>query len=889
MVRVDPSESRAIPAAPNLPAVRSLAFILSAFVILLSASPQEARWVQMSQQVGQLREEERITQAISLAQQTVQVAQTTFGPDDRRVGLSLNVLGLLLSDQDDFADAEASLRRALAILQKASGPQSKDAGAPLLNLAHLYRDHGRWGQAEDAFRDALTIYIQAYGQTDPHVADVLRSGASLMIDEGKLVDAARVLRGAIAIYQNAGPAYRASLAVTLSLAAEDCEWAGDHKTAESLYKQSIDINQKVLSPTDPQLADNLVGLANVYKDEQRYPDAEPLYLHGIAILEHNVGPTDPDYVEAEANLAVFYYAWDRPDQAGPWFDKYIGHRMEQWRANAATMSERDRLGFHATLPGTFPLYFSFATRYHDRDPSLAAKVYDVLLQKRGFVAESAASMRSKIVASGDRDALAMLDKLAADKTQLASLSESSAAAPRPQVSQLTQEVNQLEQQLARRSSALSEANTLAAATWHDVQQALKPGEAAVEIAKFQFHTGRTFVANRIYIALVITPQSKYPNLIVLGDARDLEAAPLTGFRSAVAKTRGVIAEAEPNTPPSAAETANTSAAYDGFWKPLEAAFAGAHRIYIAPDGVLNQLPIGLLADSSGKLVLEKYQLRYLNSTRDLLRPQHPASANSAVLLGDPKFDLAQAGQPTTAAPAPASSTQAGQPSVNLTGGPLNPLPNTRLEVSAIDKLLRASGWQTTAYLDERATKSAITKIRSPRVLHIATHGFFLADQRPPDQSGRVVRLSSAVDDPMLRSGLFFAGANRVRSGAPLAPGADDGVLTAYEASQLNLQGTELVVLSACETGLGEQSNSEGVFGLRRALQEAGAGAIMMSMWSVPDQETQELMSLFYAKWLGGLDKPEALRQAQLEEREVVRKRYNKDLPFYWGAFVLVSR
>jgi tetratricopeptide (TPR) repeat protein len=650
MVRVDPSESRAIPAAPNLPAVRSLAFILSAFVILLSASPQEARWVQMSQQVGQLREEERITQAISLAQQTVQVAQTTFGPDDRRVGLSLNVLGLLLSDQDDFADAEASLRRALAILQKASGPQSKDAGAPLLNLAHLYRDHGRWGQAEDAFRDALTIYIQAYGQTDPHVADVLRSGASLMIDEGKLVDAARVLRGAIAIYQNAGPAYRASLAVTLSLAAEDCEWAGDHKTAESLYKQSIDINQKVLSPTDPQLADNLVGLANVYKDEQRYPDAEPLYLHGIAILEHNVGPTDPDYVEAEANLAVFYYAWDRPDQAGPWFDKYIGHRMEQWRANAATMSERDRLGFHATLPGTFPLYFSFATRYHDRDPSLAAKVYDVLLQKRGFVAESAASMRSKIVASGDRDALAMLDKLAADKTQLASLSESSAAAPRPQVSQLTQEVNQLEQQLARRSSALSEANTLAAATWHDVQQALKPGEAAVEIAKFQFHTGRTFVANRIYIALVITPQSKYPNLIVLGDARDLEAAPLTGFRSAVAKTRGVIAEAEPNTPPSAAETANTSAAYDGFWKPLEPAFAGAHRIYIAPDGVLNQLPIGLLADSSGKLVLEKYQLRYLNSTRDLLRPQHPASANSAVLLGDPKFDLAQAGQPTTAAP-----------------------------------------------------------------------------------------------------------------------------------------------------------------------------------------------------------------------------------------------
>ena len=142
---------------------------------------------------------------------------------------------------------------------------------------------------------------------------------------------------------------------------------------------------------------------------------------------------------------------------------------------------------------------------------------------------------------------------------------------------------------------------------------------------------------------------------------------------------------------------------------------------------------------------------------------------------------------------------------------------------------------------------------------------------------------------MLRSGLFFAGANRVRQGTPPEQGVDDGVLTAFEASQLNLEGTELVVLSACETGLGKELNSDGVFGLRRGLEEAGADAVLMSMWSVPDKETQELMALFYTKWLGGTDKAEALRQAQLEERETVRKRYGKDLPYYWGAFVLVGR
>ena len=142
---------------------------------------------------------------------------------------------------------------------------------------------------------------------------------------------------------------------------------------------------------------------------------------------------------------------------------------------------------------------------------------------------------------------------------------------------------------------------------------------------------------------------------------------------------------------------------------------------------------------------------------------------------------------------------------------------------------------------------------------------------------------------MLRCGLFFAGADRMLKGEPPMKGVESGVLTAYEASALNLQGTELVVLSACETGRGHVQNGEGVFGLRRALQEAGAEAVLMSLWSVPDRETQELMTLFYQNWLGGMEKPEALRRAQMTERDQVKKRYGKDLPYYWGAFILVGR
>lgn len=140
---------------------------------------------------------------------------------------------------------------------------------------------------------------------------------------------------------------------------------------------------------------------------------------------------------------------------------------------------------------------------------------------------------------------------------------------------------------------------------------------------------------------------------------------------------------------------------------------------------------------------------------------------------------------------------------------------------------------------------------------------------------------------MLRSGLFFAGASRTLCGHAPVGGLDDGVLTAYEASTLDLQGSELVVLSACETGRGQSRPGEGVFGLRRAFQEAGARCVLISMWQVPDQETSVLMAGFYKHWLSTGDKHQALQLAQQELRSTL-KTQGRDVPFYWGAFVLVG-
>jgi len=316
--------------------------------------------------------------------------------------------------------------------------------------------------------------------------------------------------------------------------------------------------------------------------------------------------------------------------------------------------------------------------------------------------------------------------------------------------------------------------------------------------------------------------------------------------------------------------------------------------------VLNQVSLGVVPAADGRLLLENYDLRIVSSTKDLLRQPGKPSSNTAVLVGNPDFGLDETRyrtalksvQRTEVAALRTTPGAAIQRSAELRGGSLNPLPGTQVEVEAVSSVLTKQRWNVEVFTQQNALEETVKRVRNPRVLHVATHGFFEADQERKSQeraAGAERERPTSLEDPMLRSGLYFAGADRARAGKTAAEDLDDGVLTAYEATQLNLQGTELVVLSACETGLGETSAGEGVFGLRRALQVAGAEAVLMSMWAVPDKETQELMTLFYQQWLGGEDKHQALRESQLEMRERVKKRYGEDRPRLWGAFVLVGR
>jgi CHAT domain-containing protein len=891
---------------------------ISALLGMAQAQAQEARWQQLTQQIYRLRAQDNNDAALPLAEQAAHVA------------ISLDTAGNIEADLGNFGGAEAAYRQALAIDLKALGADNIDTAHIMAHLGELYGSHGQYGPADQLFHAALGVYLKTYGQTDARVADLVFNASDVILEEAhhasslqeaqsKYNAATNGFTSAASVYLKAQGEWSVGLAHCYDRLAAIAEDGSGHAVAEKLHKRALEILEKAYGSDSLELTDSLEGLARVYKDEQQLSAAEPLYLQVLKIDQAHLKPDDPELQDGEADLAGLYFFGGKPAQAVPYFQAYLGNLMNQFRLNAATMSERERLIYFAAFHNAYPLFFSFVLKYHEQMPELTGQMYDAVLEEKGLIAESAAAMRAAILASGDPQAVQMLDKLASDRTQLSALVESNAgdaANRQAQINQLGAEANALEQTLMTRSAAMSRQKAQNAATWRDVQKALKPGEAAVEVVRFQFETGAAVTGELIYVALVVTPAGREPELVVLGDSRTLEAAPMLAYRDDVGQTRGF---SQADAPAAAAEqgnVANTSAAYAAFWKPLEPALGGASRVYVAPDGVLNTIPIGLMADSDGKLLMEKTQLRILNSTKDLLTAVRVSQSRSAIVVGNPKFDLTVAQQKTAiaelragttgtgaqhAAPAVEQNPAAAQKISNadaaqlasrggdLRGGDLPSLPGTQIEVDAVIKLLKTAGWHTTEYTGELAVKDAVTLAHAPRVVHIATHGFFLTDEQLTETAQARGEKANVNEDPMLRAGLFFAGADRVRQGASPEAGVDDGVLTAFEASQLNLQGTELVVLSACETGLGKQLNSDGVFGLRRGLQEAGADAVMMSMWSVPDKETQELMLLFYQKWLAGMEKPEALRQAQLEERETVKKRYGKDLPFYWGAFVLIGK
>ena len=640
----------------------------------------------------------------------------------------------------------------------------------------------------------------------------------------------------------------------------------------SFFSRAETVSERTLGLRHPDTANLLIHVANVYHSEGQYAKALELNRRALEAAEAAAGRYQRVTQDALANVARTYAAQGDFEQAVEYQKRYDAVLEKNLELNLAIGSEREKLAYLSSTSGPTDRTVSLHAREVPYDPVARDLAALVLLQRKGRVMDamsgSVAALRQRL----DAEDRKLFDNLGETSARLATLALGGRGGTpeteyQKQLAAVEEQREKFEAAISGRSAefrAQSRPVTLAA-----VMAAIPPDAALIEFATYRPFDPKGEIEDEAYepphyIAYVLHQQTEV-GWKDLGPAKEIDDA-LMVFREALGDGRRKDAQ-------------QLARAFDQrTMQPLRALIGDAKQLLISPDGELNLIPFEVLVDEQGRYLLERYSINYLTAGRDLLRMQVAReSRNRPVVLADPFFGepliklAARVDQPKTRSGGGRRSITTGQ---DLSSVYFARLPGTAEEARSIKSLFP----DAEVLAGHRATKASLQRVTAPSILHIATHGFFLDDssKAQPDRSGtRSMQANVKIENPLLRSGLALAGANLNRGGE------DDGILTALEASNLNLWGTKVVTLSACETGVGEVKIGEGVYGLRRAFFLAGAETLVTSLWPVSDQVTREMMTAYYTGLKQGLGRGEALRQAQL----AMLKRKDRQHPFYWASFI----
>ncbi|MEO1145547.1 MAG: tetratricopeptide repeat protein [Cyanobacteria bacterium J06638_22] len=858
--------------------------------------------------------------AESLYQRSLTLYETVLGDNHPEVAQSLNNLGVLYHSQGNYAAAEPLYQRSLAIYETALGEDHPSLALSLNNLAGLYHEQGNYTAAEPLYQRSLTIYETALGENHPSVALSLNNLAVLYQILGDVAAAESSFQRSLTILETALGDIHPDVAQSLGNLALLYQEQGNYAAAEPLYQRSLTIYETTLGEHHPSVALSLNNLGTLYQDQGDYAAAEPLYRRSLAIYEMALGEHHPNVATNLNNLAELYRMQGDYARALPLYERSAESQEAQLTLNLAVTSEARRRAYLSTLADETDLLISL----HLQDtPDAAALALTTLLRRKGRVldatAESYGAFREQLTPENQ----ILLDELEGIETQRANLVFGSPVAGQAALlAELEARAETLQDTLARRSAEFRE--EIQPVTLEAVQQQIPSNGALVELVRYRPVDAAAPRQERLgaprYAAYVLFRNGTLRS-VDLGDAEALDLQ-LFAFRDALRTPSSPIQ-------PLARELDTQ------LMQPIRALLGNATHLLISPDGALNLIPFAALVDETNTYLAERYTFTYLTSGRDLLRMQQESETGQRpVLIANPDYDATeippsppyQRGDRTQSPPyqggfrgisqaateriPPSPSYQGGdrtqsppyqggfrgisnQRSSDFSSlGTFAPLPGTQEEVDAIAPLLP----DPLLLEGSSATEEALKQVDRPSILHIATHGFFLQDQdclavpsaqsRPRDAFVQLnvnaptdcIPIPRNVEDPLLRSGLVFAGANQ-REQLPV--GSEDGVLTAQEVAQMNLRGTQLVVLSACETGLGNVVNGDGIYGLRRAFVLAGAESQLMSLWKVDDFGTSALMQGYYERLMDGAERSEALREVQQELLN--SKTYAH--PYYWAGFI----
>ena len=812
-------------------------------------------------------------------------AEKNYGKSHREYGTRLNNLAALYKAMGLFDKALPLYTEALENTEKAAGKDHPVYGSNLNNLAGLYEDLGQYEKAESLYLASLTNTEHSLGKHHPYYGIRLNNLATLYETMGQYKKALPLLLEALDNTEKSLGKSHPLYGSRLNGLAGHYESIGDFQQALPLYLLALENTEKSVGKSHPDYGNSLSNLALIYRRTGQYEKALPLYLEALQNAENSLGKQHKIYGNRLLNLASFYTQTGQPALGLPLFLEYWSNLKNQISGGFSFLSENEKNALIQTMEKSFHTLQSQYLQFSKDSKSVAGYSYDLEMATKGMILASGINMQSAIRSSGDSLALAMYDDWLLLRGAIAREQSMPLEQQRNDLSEIVEQAEKMEAQLARRSTELTGRKEVGMVDWKQVQQALGDQDVAVEFTSFRYGHGNYWTDSTVYMALVLRKNDEMPKMVPLCTEKQLDSLLRSTATDDPAFVSGLYRGGRTHT--SRQNIAHTRKLYDLVWKPFDTLLRAGDHVYFSPSGRLHQLAFAAIPYKNQTLLSDRYRLEQVSSTAALTVEEVYQAPKQLALVGGVDYENYDFNNAVDSD----SVVKAVSGNVPSTGSEdtWSYLEGTLNEVSRIEAIAATANIQCTVLKGNTASEERIKAMSgkaSPDVLHIATHGFFFPEpgknadtNTQSNASAQVFRQSK---NALNRSGLLLSGANRSWHDAAASQGHEDGIYTALEATYVPLFNTELVVLSACETGLGDIKGSEGVYGLQRAFKAAGAKHMMMSLWKVPDSETAEFMTIFYGHYLGEKPVTAAFQQTQSEMRD----KYRKD-PYKWAAFVLI--
>ena len=783
--------------------------------------------------------------------------------------MSLIKLAGYNEDLGNYPEAISLSTEASEILRAVLGPEHPDYAMSLNDLAVYNADLGNYTEAIRLSIEVIEIRRKVLGPEHPAYATSLLNLAGYNSDLGNYTEAIRLSTEATEILRNILGPEHPNYAISLNNLADCNSILGNYTEAIRLCTEAIENQRKILGPQHPDYAMSLGKLAFYYSCLGNYTEAIRLGTEAVEIQRKSFGPEHPIYSTTLFCLAFFNFILDNHSESFHLIVQSLQSSHDFILKNFSELSanQQESLWFRGTKSFAFNTFFPLMVFKYRTEDSIS-ELYDMnALFAKGILLNLGIEKRRLILESGDPDLVARYDALISNRCIYNKQLEKPLEERAVNLDSLRSVMEQQEMELARDSKAYGDFSRNLRITWQDVQGELEDDDIAIEFLDFPVYG----TDSTMYVALTLRKGYDSPRLIPLFEKGRLDSVPEGDYYLG-------------------------TQLYDLVWRPLEGELGGVRDIYFTPSGELHRIGMEYVPSGTSELICDRYRLHRLSSTRQLAVVQDGTRGEKGVVYGGLDYDAVPVRDITESSSLGRSRGLRNVPRADVDSlslrGSFFYLPATMEEADMIASGMKLHKVPYTRFTGKEGTEESFKQLDGtrPRILHIATHGFYLTEQEAEEKSfARPLLLSEGPtyreDKPMTRSGLLLSGCRIALNHQVVPDGVEDGILTAQEISELDLRGLDLVVLSACQTGLGDIVSGEGVFGLQRGFKNAGARTIVMSLWKVDDNATLDLMVSFYKHYLGGKTKEEAFRLAREELR---RKSQPGKIRPDWAAFVMLD-